>query len=130
VFFGILFAAAGLVILGLLGQMRLSDRAMQGSGREQDVGIGLMALCGFIVGAYGEVLSASWLWVPPKPDEIRIAARVLHHLAANPADALSRGTVEARVTTLLSRLKLIQVTQERLTLTLKGQNFVEGAAPA
>jgi hypothetical protein len=86
-----------------------------------------MALCGFIVAAYGELLSASWLWVPPKSHEVRVAARVLCRLAASPNDPLSATTVEGRVATLLSRLKLVETTQEQLHLTRKGVEFI-GAA--
>ncbi len=125
--FGILFAGGGLLVLGLLGQVRLADHVTEGTGTWKDLFVGVMAVCGLIIAAYGELLSASWLWVPPKPHEVRIAARVLCRLAGDPNEPLSRGIVDDRVTRLLSRLKLAQATQQQLVLTPKGMDFFQAA---
>jgi hypothetical protein len=83
-----------------------------------------LAFAGFVVAAYGELLSASWLWVPPKPHEVRIAARVLCRLAVESDRPLGADTVEDRVVRLLFRLGLIEAAQRQLRLAPKGLDFL------
>ncbi len=82
------------------------------------------AVAGFVVAAYGELLSASWLWVPPKPHEVRIAARVLCRLAVESDRPLGADAVENRVVRLLFRLRLIEVAQQQLRLAPKGLDLL------
>jgi hypothetical protein len=127
VLFGIGYALGGFLVLGLLGRAEPRGPVNDGLDGRDCVPGTAVAVATLIVSAYGELLSASWLWVPPKPHEVRIAARVLCRLAAKENDPLSSSTVEDRVTTLLSRLKLIEVTQQQLHLTSKGQSLVQAA---
>jgi hypothetical protein len=87
-----------------------------------------LAVAGFVVAAYGELLSASWLWVPPKPHEVRLAARVLCRLAAESDRPLAPDTAGDRVVRLLFRLRLIEVAQRQLRLTPKGLDFLRTSA--
>jgi len=122
--FSILFAVGWLLVLWLIGQAPLANHVTTGLDAWKDVFARVMALCTFIATAYSELLSASWLWVPPQPQEVQVAARVLCRLAEDPNEPLSSSTVGDRVTVLLSRLELVKITQKELHLTLKGLDFV------
>jgi hypothetical protein len=85
---------------------------------------------GFVASAYAELLSVSWLWVPPKPHEIRIAAHVLCRLAADGKGPLHECVVDDRIERLLIRFKLLQRTDRELRLTRKGLDVVRTATTA
>jgi hypothetical protein len=130
ILFDIGYGVGGLLVLGLLGRMQLQARFSDDFDERDFVPGTVVAVAGFIVSAYGELLSVSWLWVPPKPDEIRIAARVLCRLAKDPDHPLGSSTLDERMIRLLLRLKLIEVTQQQLRLTSRGTEFIRTAANA
>jgi hypothetical protein len=121
---GVIYVTLTFLALGLAGQAQLNhpppDVLRQGAPAEGF----LLALAGFVMAAYGELLSASWLRVPPKPHEVRTAARVLCRLATESDRPLGTGTVEDRVVRLPFRLGLIEVAQEQLRLAPKGLDFL------
>jgi len=123
--FHLVFAAGGLLVLGLIGQMPLADHTTKSSGTPTDLFLRVAAICAFVVTAYGELMSASWLWVRPQPHEIQLAARILCGLATIRSDPLG-SAAGSRATDLLFRLKLAEMTQEGLRLTAKGMDFVWG----
>jgi len=123
--FRVAFAAGGLLILGLIGQVPLADPAGKGSGTWTDIFHRIMAACAFVVTAYGELMSASWLWVAPQPHEVQLAARFLCTLATDRSDPLA-SEAGSHATDLLFRLKLVQMTPGGLHLTPKGMDFVWG----
>jgi hypothetical protein len=126
--FGIVFVVLSFLTLGLVGQAHLNHPPDDPLGDAPTFVAFALAISGFVVSAYGELLSASWLWFPPQPDEIRIAARVLCRLGADPNDPLGRDVVEDRIIRLLSRLKLIETTeQQQLRLPPKGLDFLRTA---
>jgi hypothetical protein len=123
--FGVTYAIVGFLILGFVSQMLPPDAA-DPNGDPDGVRVGFaLAIPGLITSAYRELLSASWLWFPPTPGEIRIAAMVLCRLAAEPDWPLNADIVEKPIVTLLSRLKLVQVEDQHLRLTPKGLDFVQ-----
>ncbi len=126
--FGMLFIVGSLLILGLIGQVPQAGHAVRSSGTCKDISTGLVVLCGGIVTAYGELLSASWLWVQPRPQEVRIAAGILYRLAIEPDEPFDSSTVNNRVMALLFRLNLVKMAENELRLTPKGMDFVWSAA--
>ena len=127
VLFGVGYAVAGVVVLGLIGQVELPRRITDGTGGYDDVYALLLAVSSFIVAAYGEIFRGSWLWVPPKPFEVRVGARVLGRLVDDPTDPLHPSAVEGRVATLLGKLRLVQTADEGLVISPKGLDFVRTA---
>jgi hypothetical protein len=123
VLFGVGYMVGGLLVLGLIGQVRLPDHTV-GTDAESSF---ILAVPAFIVAAYGELLSASWLWLPPKSHEIRVGVRVLCRLMDDQADPLHISAVEDRVMTLLSKLKLARQTDQGLMITAKGLDLVKTA---
>ncbi len=108
--------------LGLLARGRLPDHTGETVG--YPVIASAQAVADFVMGAYAELFSASWLWFPPSPQEIRIGARVLHHLATDRDGSLGENVVEKRIAALLQRLKLIESVEQRVSLTSKGFDFL------
>ena len=127
VLFGIGYGVAGFLILGLLGRMQLHARFSDDLDERDFVPGTVVAVAGFIVSAHGELLSTSWLWVPPRPDEVQIAARVLCRLAEDPDRPLGSSTLDERMIRLLLRLKLIEVAQRQLRVTSRGTEFIHAA---
>jgi hypothetical protein len=127
-FFGITYAVLGFLVLGLVGQVSLEHPPRDAWDDTPGLLALLLAVAGFVVGAYGELFSASWLWLPAEPHEIRMAARVLCRLAAEPDNPPGTDIVEPRIVNLLSRLKLVEATQQRLRLTPKGLDFLRAIA--
>jgi hypothetical protein len=125
--FGVLYAIIGFLILGFVGQTQPPDPgAPDDDAKAMMTGLAL-AVPNLVTSAYRELLSASWLWFPPKPGEIRIAAMVLCRLATEQERPLNCDLVEGRVTMLLSRLKLIRVEDRHLQLTAKGLDLLHTA---
>jgi hypothetical protein len=126
--FGVVYVVLSFLALGLAGQTQLNHSPPDVLRQEPRIEGFLLAAAGFVVAAYGELLSASWLWVPPKPHEVRVAARVLCRLAAESDRPLGTDTVEDRVVRLLSRLRLTEVMKRQLRLTPKGSDFLRTSA--
>jgi hypothetical protein len=81
-------------------------------------------LSGFIASSYGEITRYSWLWFPPKPDEIRVGAWLLGKLALEKTMPLDACSVPRPILNMLIRLKLVRVRNRKLKLTLKGRDFM------
>lgn len=124
-FFGIAYCVLWFLTLGLIGHTHMSRPPDGPLGHRPTPHAFVLAVAGFIVSAYAELLSASWLWVPPKPHEVRVAARMLCRLAAQEERPLQRSVVDDRVERLLVRLKLVQEIDGQLHLTPKGIAFVQ-----
>lgn len=124
VLFAIVYGVLGFMVLGLLGHVQIDQPDPDESSGERMFVSLILALCGFVTMAYGEVTRSSWLWFPPKPDELRIAAWILCKLSIEKTAPLDARPVSRRVLNMLSRLKLVQVTDRKLKLTLKGQDLV------
>jgi hypothetical protein len=118
------YAVGGILVLGLMGQVSLADRVTIGPNAETGLLAFLLAVTGFILAAYREVGRGSWLWVPPKPDEIRLGAWVLCKLALEMSGPWSDDPAQRRIVDVLRRLKFLQVMGDRLELTPKGLDFV------
>jgi hypothetical protein len=85
------------------------------------------ALCGLVVlGLIGQVFGSSWLWAPPKGDEVRLGAWLLCKLAADPDRAMASDAAQGRIVGILVRLRLIGVTDAGAALTHKGLEFMRG----
>ncbi len=122
--YAVVYTILCLVVLGLLGRVQMEQPE-----RDETSGVGaflsvFLALFGFIADSYGEITRGSWLWFPPKPDELRLGAWVLCKLAVERTTPLEARSVPRRILNMLSRLKLVQVTDRKLKLTLKGQDLV------
>lgn len=124
--FALAYIVMGLVVLGLIGQVRLPDDIAQVPKGENLFFALILAVSGFIVTAYGQIAHSSWLWVPPKPDEVRLGAWLLCKLATDPDSAISSDAVTGRIAEVLVRLKLIGVTEAGAALTHKGLEFMRG----
>jgi len=127
VLFGIVYFTLGFLVLGLAGRTHANHPA--GSSRDEASMFHTLVLAAsaLVLSAYGELLSASWLWFPPKPHEIRIAARVLCRLGAANKGALHECVVDDRIECLLQRLGLAERTDQQLHLTPKGLDFIRAA---
>lgn len=127
IFFGVTYAIVGFLILGFVSQV-LPAHDTTATDDPDSVRIGFaLAVPNLIASAYRELLSASWLWLPPTPGETRIAAMVLCRLAANPDRPLGVEIVDRQIVDLLSRLKLAQLDDQHLSLTPRGLDFVQVA---
>lgn len=113
------------LMLGLLAHGRLPDHS--GETIQNPVVASVQAVADFVMGAYAELFSASWLWFPPSPEEVRIGARVLCHLATDRNRSLSENAVEKQIVTLLRRLRLIESVEQQIRLTHKGSDFLRTA---
>jgi hypothetical protein len=125
--FGVLYAIVGFLILGFVSQALPPDHGAQDDDAEAMMTGLVLAVPNLVTSAYRELLSASWLWFPPKPAEIRMAAMVLCRLATEQTRPLNCDLVEEWITMLLSRLKLIHVEDQHLQLTAKGFDFTQMA---
>jgi len=126
--FALAYALCGLVVLGLIGQVRLPDDITQMPEGENFFLALILVVSGFIVTAYGQVFGSSWLWVPPKGDEVRLGAWLLCRLAADPDRAMASDAVQGRIVGILVRLRLIGVTDAGAALTHKGLEFIRTTA--
>jgi hypothetical protein len=123
--FGIIYAGAGLFILGLLGKVFAEGPYIEYDNRESQFFSLILALMSFVAMSYGELLSSSWLWIPPKQDEVRICAWILCKLALEEKIPIHHsGSVDKHLLHIMSRLKLVQVKGNMLKLTLKGRDLV------
>ena len=122
--FAIVYGVLGFVVLGLLGNVQMEQPAPDEADGEGMFPSLILALSAFIAMSYGEVTRSSWLWFAPKPDELRIAAWILCKSAIEKPTPLDARPVPRRILNMLSRLKLVQVTEYKLRLTLKGSDLV------
>ncbi len=122
--FAIVFSVLGFTVLALLGRVQMDQPIPDDSDGEEMFKSFLLALSAFVAMSYGEATRSSWLWVPPKTDEIRIAAWILCKLATEITTPLEARPVPRRILNMLSRLKLVAVTDRKLRITLKGQDLV------
>ena len=127
VFFGIVCFVLGFLTLGLIGRAQANRPAGNPVDEPPTFRALVLAVSDFVLSAYGELLSASWLWFPPKPHEVRVAAHVLSHLATPEGDSLHERAVDNRIERLLLRLGLVAKTDQQLYLTPKGSDFVRAA---
>ena len=130
VFFGIVCTIMSFSVLGLLGRVQMPSPPTEDFEHRNFVVLLVLAVSGFIVMSYGEITRSSWLWFPPKPDEVRLGAWILCKLAAEKTGSLDSRAVQGRVLSVLSRLKLVQVKEDKLTLTSKGWTLLEPAEPS
>jgi hypothetical protein len=84
----------------------------------------LLLTAAFIATSYGEISRGSWLFFPPKANEIRIGAWILCRLAMENTWRLGNRSKQRRVLSILARLKLVKMTDNKLRLTPKGRDFV------
>lgn len=124
VFFGIVYAVVGFFVLGLLGHVQMNNPVTESSDSHSVFLSFILAVFGFIAMSYGEISRGSWLWFPPEPDEIRVCAWILCRLAMENTWKLSSRAEQRRVLSILARLKLVKMTDNKLQLTLKGWDFV------
>ena len=122
--FGIVYAVMGLFILGLLGSAYMNNPVPEESNTEKPFLSLLLLVSAFIAMSYGEITRGSWLWFPPKPNEIRISAWILCRLVMENTWKLSSRAEQRRVLSILARLKLVKMTENKLRLTPKGWDFV------
>ena len=124
--FAIVYTGTSLLILGLFGRAYVKIPITQNVGREDpNRSFSLtLEIFGFVALAFGEIASGSWLWFPPDEDKIRVAAWILCKLALTESWPLDSQSADRPILDLLFRLKYIQVKDEKLQLTLKGQGFV------
>jgi hypothetical protein len=122
--FAIVYTVLGFVVLGLLGNVQIEQPDVdEADGGNMFMSL-ILALSAFVAMSYGEVTRSSWLWLPPKPDEIRIAAWLLCKLVIERTTQFDARPVPRRILNMLSRLKLVQVTEHKLKLTLRGQDLI------
>lgn len=120
VFFGFMFAGISFFILGLLGKVYLDIPINEYDEKENPIYSFVLVTTGFIAMAYGELFSSSWLWKPPKPEEIRIGAWMLRKLESEKTWRLDNRRNHGRTLNFLLRLKLVKITDGSLELTEKG----------
>lgn len=123
-FFGILYSLLGFLVMGLLGHVQINKPVTDDSSSENQFLSLLLAIAGFIAMAYGEIAHGSWLWIPPNPDEVRLAAWILCKLAVEIPAPFDSRLAPRHILNLLSRLKLVHMTEGKLKLTLKGADLV------
>jgi hypothetical protein len=128
ILYAIIYSVLAFAVLGLLGRVQLEQPAGDTAERDDAFRSLALAVFGFIADSYGEITRGSWLWFPPKPDEVRLGAGLLCKLGIERTMPLDARLVPGRILNMLTRLKLVQVTDRKLYLTLKRQNFVGESA--
>lgn len=128
--FAIVYTVTGLLILALFGRAYVKIPIAREAGCEDlNRSFSLtLEIFGFVALAYGEILSGSWLWFPPDEDKIRVATWILCKLALEENWPLDSRSADRPILDLLFRLKYIQVKDDMLQLTCKGQGFVTAAS--
>ena len=124
VLYTIIYSILAFVVLGLLGRVQLEQPARDEAERNNAFQSFALAVFGFIADSYGEITRNSWLWFPPKPEEVRLGAWLLCKLAFEKTMPFDTRLVPARILNMLTRLKLVQITDRKLKLTLKGRDFL------
>jgi hypothetical protein len=128
ILYAIIYSFLAFAVLGLLDRVQLEQPARDEAGRENAFRSLALSVFGFIADSYGEITRGSWLWFPPKPEEVRLGAWLLCKLAIEKTMPLDVRSVPRRILNMLIRLKLVQVTDRKLKLTLKGQDCVREPA--
>ena len=126
--FAAFYTIVGFLILALFGRVYMKIPVTQDAGSEDMYRSLPLVIFGFVAMAYGEIASSSWLWIPADEDKIRIAAWILCKLALEGSWPLDSRSADRPILDLLFRLKYIQVKDDKLQLTLKGQDFVTAAS--
>jgi len=124
VFFGIVYTILGFLVLGLLGSVQMKKPVVEGTSRHNAFMSLVLAVSGFIAMSYGEIMFSSWLWFPPKPDEVKLCAWILCKLAEEKTWTFSDRSEYERIVRILARLKFIRITENKIELTAKGLDFV------
>lgn len=127
-FFAIVYAVLGFLVLGLLGHVQIDNPVIEDCDSERFFLHLLLAVSAFIVMSYGEITRSSWLWFPPKPDEIRLGTWVFCKLALEKTTQLDSRSVQRRILYLLYRLKLVRVSERKLILTSRGWALLKQAS--
>jgi hypothetical protein len=122
--FGIVYTILGFLVLGLLGSVQMKKPVVEDTGRHNVFMSLVLAVSGFIAMSYGEIMFSSWLWFPPKPDEVKLCAWILCKLAEEKTWSLSNRAEYERIVRILTRLKFILITENKIELTAKGLDFV------
>ena len=122
--YAVIYVILSLVVLGLLGHVQMEQPERDETSYVGAFLSGFLALFGFIADSYGEITRYSWLWFPPKQEEVRLGAWILCQLAIEKTMPLDSQSVPKRILNMLSRLKLVQVTDRKLKLTFKGQDVL------
>jgi hypothetical protein len=128
--FGIFYTITGFFILGLLGRIYLDlpiaeqNNFEEGNDARNLLYSFILLVIGFIVQAYGEVFSNSWLWSSPDKDKIRICAWFLIELKKENRKSLQDNKLINSILRVLFRLKLIQTKENMIELTKKGLELV------
>lgn len=125
--FGIVYTCVAFLVMGLYGRVYMKVPVAVDYSDENPFKLLALVIFGFIAMSYGEMVSGSWLWFPPDDDEIGVAAWILCKLAEDDDGRFKIRSVDRRILSLLSRLKLIQIRDNLLQLTLKGQDFIKAA---
>jgi len=122
--FGIVYTILGFLVLGLLGSVQMKKPVVEGTSRHNAFMSLVLAVSGFIAMSYGEIMFSSWLWFPPKPDEVKLCAWILCKLAEEKTWTFSDRSEYERIVRILARLKFIRITENKIELTAKGLDFV------
>lgn len=123
-FFGIVYTILGIIILVLNGSVYMNNPVPEDSNTENPFLSLILLFFAFIAMSYGEISRGSWLFFPPKSDEIRLSAWILCRLVMCNSWKLDSRTEQRRVLSILARLKLVKMTENKLRLTPKGWDFV------
>ncbi|MBN2314949.1 MAG: hypothetical protein JXM79_13540 [Sedimentisphaerales bacterium] len=124
ILYAFIYIILSLGVLGLLGLVQMGQSERDKKSSVGEFLTGFLALFGFIADSYGEILYRSWLWFPPKPEEIRLGVWILCQLAMEKTLSLDAQSVPKRILNMLIRLKLVQVKNRKLKLILKGRDFL------
>lgn len=123
--FGVIYTLVGFLVLCLLGRVPI-DHPDSVVDEPNNVFLPfILVLPAFIAMSYGEITRRSWLWIPPGPDELSIAAWFLYKLKFGRDGPLKSQAVPKRVLNMLIRLKFVRVRKRTLKLTLKGRDFLK-----
>lgn len=122
--FGMIYALVSFLVMCLLGRVPIEQRTEDADDPKNVFVFLILVLPAFIAMSYGELTRRSWLWIPPKPDELRITAWFLYKLKLGRDGPLKSQAVPKRVLNMLIRLKFVRVRNRMLKLTFKGRDFL------
>lgn len=105
--FAIVYAGLAFFVMGLLGHVQIGQPTRDKAERENALLSFILVVSSFIATSYGEITRYSWLWFPPKPEEVRLGAWILCQLAIEKTMPLDSQSVPRRILNMLTRLKLV-----------------------
>jgi hypothetical protein len=123
--FGMIYALVSFLVMCLLGRVPIEQRDEDAEDPKNVFVFLILVLPAFIAMSYGEITRRSWLWIPPKPDELGIAAWFLYKLKFGRDGPLKIQAIPKRILNMLIRLKFVRVRNRTLKLTLKGRDFLK-----